>query len=796
MFRNNLRLVLRGLRKDIGFSAINLIGLAIGLASCLLILLFVTHELSFDKGYEQSDNIYRVVIDAEIGGSESEFAIAPYAAYPAFRDDLASVINGTRVEGWGGQVVVDGVNFEEEDGMLADTSFFEVFSADYISGEPETVLDQPGSVVLSETTADRLFGSIDVVGRTLTMNDMEMTVTGVTRTPETASHLTWDFVVSVMNLPQQARDGRDGAWYNIGMWTYVVLPDDVSVADFEQQMAEVHENRAGAVGRQIGILFSFKLQKLTDIHLHSARQAEFGANGNVNYVYAFGIIAVFILLIACVNFANLSTARSTMRAKEVGVRKAIGAGQPELVRRFLTESFVTVLIASGLALVFTAAAMGWFNQITGKDLTMMSLATPTMLAGALVLILICSLAAGGYPAFVLSAFKPVTVLRGQVAGLASKSATRRGLVVMQFGISIVLIIGTFVIWQQIEYMKNKPLGFDKEAVAVINMDTENDRATWESFRQQLLSNSAIARASFSSGVPGNTGELRLFVPQGRDSSETFATTVARVDHDYVDTYGMEMASGRFFSRQFPSDSSEAFVINQAAARSFGWSDEEAIGKDLEWRGFQDSQVIGVVEDYHYRALTEEIAPLVFWLSRQPFGQLTVRFAQGSEIAGVDHVRAEWAAYETQRPLDLRFVDEDLESRYGAQETAGNLISIFAILAIFIAALGLFGLASFAVQRRTKEIGVRKVMGATAQQVVLLVTNEFTTLLLIANVIAWPLGWYLISNFWLSQFPYRMDLTIVPFVIAGVLSLVVTLAATLYHSISAAHANPVESLRYE
>jgi len=796
MFRNNLLLVLRGLRKDLGFSSINLIGLAIGLASCLLILLFVTHELSFDKGYEQSDNIYRVVIDAEIGGSESEFAIAPFAAYPAFRDDLASVINGTRVEGWGGQVIVDGVNFEEEDGMLADTSFFEVFSADFISGEPETVLDQPGSVVLSESTADRLFGSIDVVGRALTINDIEMTVTGVTRTPETASHLTWDFVVSLMNLPQQARDGRDGAWYNIGMWTYVVLPDDVSVADFEQQMAVVHEDRAGAVGRQIGILFSFKLQKLTDIHLHSARQAEFGANGNVNYVYAFGIIAVFILLIACVNFANLSTARSTMRAKEVGVRKAIGAGQPELVRRFLTESLVTVLIASGLALVFTAAAMGWFNQITGKDLTMMSLATPTMLASAFALILICSLAAGGYPAFVLSAFKPVTVLRGQVAGLASKSATRRGLVVMQFGISIVLIIGTFVIWQQIEYMKNKPLGFDKEAVAVINMDTENERETWESFRQQLLGQSAISRASFSSGVPGRTGELRLFVPEGRDSSETFATTVARVDHDYVDTYGMQMAAGRFFSRQFPSDSSEAFVINQAAARSFGWSDEEAIGKELEWRGFQDSQVIGVVEDYHYRALTEEIAPLVFWLSREPFGQLTVRFAAGSEAMGVDHIEESWATFETQRPLDFRFVDEDLESRYGAQETAGNLISIFAILAIFIASLGLFGLASFAVQRRTKEIGVRKVMGANARQVVLLVTNEFTSLLLIANLIAWPLGWYLISNYWLSQFPYRTDLTVLPFLLAGFLSLAITLAATLYHSISAAQANPVESLRYE
>ncbi|MDG2015813.1 MAG: ABC transporter permease [Rhodothermales bacterium] len=796
MFKNNLLLVLRGLKKDPGFSTINLVGLAIGLGSCLLIMLFITHELSYEKGYDKADNIYRVIMDATIGGDDTEFAIAPFAALPSFQADIPSVLGGVRVMEWDGQVVVDGVNFEEQEILMADTSYFELFSADFISGIPETALDQPGSVVITASTADKLFGSLDVMGKPLSINDTEMNISGVVEDPTVASHLYFDYLVSIMNRPAEQRENLDSRWYNIGMWTYLLMPEGVNTEEVEQKMADVLEQRAGDVGRQVGIQFIFGLQPLKDIHLTSQRQAEFGANGNLSYVYAFSIIAIFILLIACVNFANLSTARSTMRAKEVGVRKAVGANQTDLVGRFMTESLITVLLSMALALLFTVASLGWMNSITGKELSMISLVTPAMIGGTAALLLFCTLIAGAYPAFVLSSLKPVAVLRGQIGGLSSKSITRRGLVVLQFSVSIILIIGTLIVSDQIEFMKNKPLGFDKEAVAVIQMDTSNDRETWESFRQQLLQQSSITLASFASGVPGNTGELRLFVPEGRDSSETLASTVTRVDHDFADTYGMELAAGRFYSRDFPSDTSAAFVINQAAAASFGWDDEEAIGKSLEWRGVQESNVIGVVSDYHYEAVTQEIAPLVIALSSQPNRQLTVRFARDAEVSGVDAIRSEWSSFESQRPLDITFVDEDLASRYSEQETAGDLVSIFAILAIFIAALGLFGLASFAVQRRTKEIGVRKVLGASSKQIIRLITSEFTSLLLIANLIAWPVGWYLISTYWMTQFPYSAGMSIVPFVLAGVLSLAVTLGATSFHSVSAANANPVDSLRSE
>ncbi len=796
MLKNNLFLVLRGLKKDLGFSAINLVGLAIGLGSCLLILLFVTHELSYDKGYDNADNVYRAVIDATIGGDETAFAIAPFAALPSFKEDISSIVTGVRVQDFDGQVVVEGVNYEEEEILLADTSYFEVFSATFISGNAEEALDKPGSVVITASTAERLFGSVEAQGRALKINDMEMTISGVIEDPSVASHLSFDYLVSIMNLPEASRERRDAAWYDIGMLTYVVLAPGTDISQVEQEMANSIEKRAGERGRQVGIQFIFSLQPLKDIHLHSQRQAEFGANGNINYVYAFGVIAIFILLIACVNFANLSTARSTMRAKEVGVRKAVGAHQGDLIARFMTESFLTVVISMFLAFLFAVASLGWMNSVTGKELSMMSLATPTMIGGAVILLLFCTFIAGSYPAFVLSAFKPVLVLRGQIAGLSSKSYTRRGLVVLQFAVSIVLIIGTFVVRNQIDYLKNKPLGFDKEAVAVIQMDTANDQATWESFKQTLLQQSTISNASFASGVPGNTGELRLFVPEGSDSSQTYATIVTRVDQDFVDTYGMRMASGRFYSKSFPSDSPEAFVINQAAASSFGWTDEEAIGKTLEFSGVQKSTVIGVVEDYHYTALTQKIGPLAFYLSRQPMGQLTVRFTKDGEMAAISAIEKAWSEFESQRPLDITFVDEDLASRYGDQETAGNLVSIFAILAILIAALGLFGLASFSVQRRTKEIGVRKVMGANAKQIIYLITSEFTSLLLIANLIAWPLAWYLLSSFWMTQFPYHPSLSVLPFLLAGILSLVVTLVATLYHSVSAANANPVDSLRSE
>jgi putative ABC transport system permease protein len=670
-----------------------------------------------------------------------------------------------------------------------------VFSADFIHGESSSVLDEPGSVVLTRRTAEKLFGTADAVGRSLTINDEPMAVSGVVENPETPSHLPYDYVVSIMTMPTENREQLDGLWFNIGMWSYVVLPADTDPMQVEAQMAEVYETRAGARGRGAGIQFEFHLQPLRDIHLHSNLDAEYGVNGDINYVYAFSIIAVFILLIACVNFANLSTARSTTRAREVGVRKAVGAHQSNLVARFLTESFVTATLSLLLAVLLVWAALGWFNGVTSKEMSLVSLATGPMITAALALLAVCSLLAGLYPAFVLSAFRPVQVLRGQISSLGSKSTTRRALVVMQFSVSIVLMVGTLVIRNQVEYMKNKPLGFDKDALAVLTMDTGNDFATWESFRETLLGQSTIRSASFASGVPGQVGELRLFVPDGRDSTETFPASVARVDHDFLATYDMRLSEGRFYDPAFTADTVESFVINEAAARMFGWSGD-AVGKRLEFRGVRDSRVVGVVKDFHFRPLTEEIAPLVMILSTRPWRLLTLRFERGAEVAGMESVKEAWAAFEPTRPLNIQFLDEDLASRYAAQETAGRLVTTFALLAIMIAALGLFGLASFSVQRRTKEIGVRKVLGATMGQIVVLVNREFTGLLLVAIVVACPVAYLLLSRYWLDQFPYRIDLGLIPFVNAAVLGFVVIVVATLYHAVSAAKADPVASLRYE
>lgn len=795
MLRNTLALVFRGLVRDLGFSLINIVGLAVGLASCLLILVFVRHELSYDRHYPDADRTVRVAASAILGGTESNFAVAPYAAMPAFRDDVSSIEFAVRVQEFDGQVVFDDVSLEEEEILIADSSFFSVFPARFMAGDPVAALNSPGDVVITDDTAQRLFKTVDAVGRNVSINGNDMTVSGVVERPTQPSHVTYDFVVSGMNIPPAGRTQRDAAWFNIGMFTYFVLAPDTDLSVFVDEITAVYETRAGATGRQFGINWTFVAQPLTEIHLHSARQGELGATGNYTSVIAFSVIALFILLLACINFTNLSTARSTMRAKEVGVRKAVGAQQTDLVARFLTESFITVLISSAIAILIVVLSMGWLRNVTDRDLTAVSLLDPSMVLLGAGLVLFCTLLAGAYPAFVLSAFKPVQVLRGLITGGASRSRLRQGLVVLQFAVSLMLISGTLVVRNQVEYMKNKSLGFDKEAVAVIQMDTANDNTTFESFRQQLLQHSSIANASFASGVPGRTGELRLFLPEGRDSSDTFTANLVRADVDYIDTFGMEMAAGRFFSRDFPSDTTQAFVINEAAARLFGW-ENDAIGKRLAWVDAQESEIVGVVKDYHFRALTEEIGPVVMRLARQPFGLLTVRFVQDSEVAGTEYIQQAWSEFEAQRPLDLTFVDDDLASRYQEQETTGGLMIVFAFLAILIASLGLFGLASFAVQRRTKEIGIRKVLGGTETQLIMLVVKEFMILLAVSLVIAWPVSWFVLGKYWLDPFPYRMDLTVTPFLVAGIIGFVLTVAATLYHASSAARANPVKSLRFD
>jgi putative ABC transport system permease protein len=800
MFRNYLKVAVRNIKRHAGYSMINVVGLAIGMTCCILILLWVQDELSYDRYHENADRIYRLCIDANLGTQlRAPVTMAPAA--PAMISEFPEVVNAARmVRPERVAVKYEDRTFREENVGYADNSVFDIFTFPFISGDPQTALSTPYSVVITEEMAQKYFGDQEPVGKILRLDDeADFTVTAVVKNVPSNSHFSFNMLRSFETLYRENPQLME-AWITARFYTYLLLAENSDHKKLEEKFAAFVDRHMGDFLSAVGGTVKLFLQPLTRIHLYSDFERDLSAAGDITYVYLFSGIALFVLLIACFNFVNLATARSATRAREVGMRKTLGAGRGKLIGQFLGESVIYSFISIVLAFILLELALPLFNSLAQRELSLNYLQNPWLIPGLVGLALAVGLLAGCYPAFFLSSFKPVRVLKGTWSTTASGSGFRRALVVAQFVISIALIIGTITIYNQIDFMKNKKLGFDKEHVLIIPGMNQATRQSYLSIRDQLMSIPGVRAVGASSLVPGRGLTKSLFLPEGFSDNQPQTMDFLIVDPDYFPTMGIKIAKGRNFSADLATDSTESAIINETAARRFGW--DNPIGKTFRLLTppgaggeTQTFNVVGVVKDFHLQSLHQKIEPQIIFYDLSGLNNISVRIAPENVTHTMDLLKKEWQKINPQRPFDYFFMDESFDSQYRAEERLGTITLYFGLLAILIGCLGLFGMSSYTVEQRTKEIGVRKVLGATVAGIVLLLSKEFTRWVLVANVIAWPAA-YLLADRWLGNFAYRIGISWTTFVLAGFLALLIALITVSFQAVKAALANPVETLRYE
>ncbi|MFC1492924.1 ABC transporter permease [candidate division KSB1 bacterium] len=805
MFNNYLKITIRNFMRQKGYSFINIAGLAIGMACCILIMLYVQDEMSYDKYNKNADRIYRITSDLEIRGGVQNIALAPFVTGPVFTNELPEIESYTRIFGLGNPLVnYDGRTYEETNFFTVDSSFFSIFTHKFISGNPDDALDSPTSVVITEEVAERIFGSVDPLGETLTFNFpgnvgqlQDFQVTGVIEKVPANTHFHFDYLFPASAMPQNIQSLMNTQWFSIQGYSYILLNKDADPSIVEEKIRGIYEEVAGERGRQVGIGWKFYLQNVTDIHLRSQLEGEIEPTSDILYVYVFSAIAIFILVIACINFMNLSTAKSANRAREVGMRKVFGAYKKNLIWQFLTESFLLSLMGILTAIILVVLLLPEFNSLTEKNFSMNILLNPGIILSLIGIVVFTGLFAGSYPAFFLSAFRPNAVLKGAVSRGAKSGTFRKSLAIFQFSISIVLIVSTLLVIDQLNYMKNKDLGFDKEQILVVVVRDAAARQRYNTIKTEMKRNPDILEATFSSSVPGRGYNLFLFLPEGRSQSEAETMNVINVDFDFLKTYGIEIAHGRDYSRDFSTDTSTAFLMNEKAAEKLGWG-KDAVGKGFAPAGAPDfpSKIIGVFRDYHHRSLKQIIEPLVLNYQPRAGRFLSMKVNTENIDETIEFVREKWKDIDPNRELDYFFMDESFDAQYRFEETLSEIFSYFAFLAILIACLGLFGLASFTAEQRTKEIGIRKVLGASTDTLVINLSREFIKWVLIANIIGLPIAYLLMNRYWLSNFAFKITPGISTFAIAFLASVVIALLTVSFQAVKAAVANPVKSLRHE
>ena len=809
MFSNFLKTAWRNLLKNKVFSFINIFGLAIGLSCFLLISMYVLDELSFDKYNEKSARIFRVHSDLRFGGSDLNLPVSPDIMGATLKKDYPEVEEFTRIYTSNGNKLIKKGNqyFNETAVGHADSTLFRVFTLPVVSGDPNTALNEPNTVVVTESTAMRYFGTKDAIGKTIETNDDSSTiykVTAVIKDIPVNSHFQFDFLFSMDNVEYD--------WNNYlshNFFTYLLLKPGANYKALEAKFPQYVEKyvitaasalmdiKSMADFEKTGNKLEYTLMSLEKIHLYSNRAFELSANGNIQYVYIFSAVALFILLIACINFMNLATARSANRAREVGIRKVLGTGKRQLVAQFLSESTFMTLLAMAVAVLIAALVLPLFNQMASKSLSVQTLFSAKYLPILIALPLVVGLVAGSYPAFFLSAFQPIHVLKGKL-NLGSKSGgLRSALVVIQFGISIVLMISTIVVFRQLNYIQTKNLGFNKDQVLIIN-DAYALNNNTNAFKNDMLQVSGVRSGTTSGFLPvsnSSRNDRTFFSSAVPDSKNGFNMQIWRIDYDYFRTLGLEIAKGRSFSKEFGSDSA-GLIINETTARLLGQPDP--VGKKIY--SFNDQKevisynIIGVVKNFHFETLRNNIGPLCFILGRSS-GLMSFKVEAESIPQILKQAEAKWKAMAPGMPFNHRFLDESFDEMYRTEQRVSSIALTFAILAIVVACLGLFGLASFIAEQRTKEIGIRKVLGLSMEGIVKLLSKDFVKLVLIAFVIASPVAWYFMNQ-WLQDFAFRVDIGWWIFALAGVLALAIALLTVSYQAVKSALTNPVKSLRAE
>ena len=808
MIKNYLKIAVRNLWNNKGFSAINIAGLAIGLATCLLMLFYVTDELSYDKFNTKADRIYRVDGDIQFGGNHFVLAVAPDPMGPTLKKDFPQVEQYVRFRGYGGLLVKKGnQNIAEDRVIYADSTLFDVFTLPMIQGDPKTALTAPNSVVITETTAKKYFNSMDVVGKNLVVNDStNLKVTGVIKDVPLQSHFNFDFFVSLSSNDES----RQNNWVSNNFNTYVVLRKGADPKKLESQFGALVLKYVGPQVKQLmnitmddfaksGNFDTYHLMPLTDIHLHSNKTAELGANSNIEFVYIFSFIAVLILLIACVNFMNLSTARSSNRAKEVGVRKVLGSLKKSLVTQFLTESILISFIALILAIAIAWLLLPYFNQLSGKQLGQSVFSNPWLFPSLVALMLVVGVIAGSYPAFFLSAFNPVEVLKGKYSKGFKSSWLRSGLVVFQFFISIALIVGTMVIYNQLKFIRNKDLGYNRKQVLVVK-NTFSLGNNVKAFKDDVLQMTGVENATMTGFLPTSDwrSDSPLFPDATLDQKTAVSAQIWRVDENYIPTLDMKIIKGRNFSKDFPTDST-GIIINESAAKLLGFADP--INKTLYYlNNFNNNKdvtayhIVGVVKDFNFSSLRDVVTPLAL-LDGVQNGSISFRVNTTNMQGLVANIETKWKSMTTGQPFNYSFMDDDFNNTYKSEQQTGKIFISFAVFAILIACLGLFGLVTYAAEQRTKEIGIRKVLGASVGRIVGMLSKDFLKLVIIAMLIAFPVAWWAMHS-WLQHFAYRISIGWWVFAIAGGVALLIALLTVCLQAIKAAIANPVNNLRTE
>jgi putative ABC transport system permease protein len=801
MFKNYLTIAIRNISKHKFFSAINILGMTAGITASLLIILWVLDELSYDQFHKDADRIYQVGLHGKIGGQDIRTATTCPPMAAALVSEFPEVEAATRITLYFSAPVIrfDDQAFTQKSVIFADSNFFEFFSFRLLQGDPKTALIEPNSVVLTRTTAEKYFGKEEALGKVISIDDPNAIykITGVTADPPSNSHFDFEMLISSASNPRL----KENIWLNNWMYNYFRLKPGTNVKTVEEKFPELvvkfigpeMEKMMGLSLKEMldqGAEYGYYTTKIGDIHLHATSRDGLQAGGDMMHVYIFSGIGIFILLIACINFMNLSTAKSAGRAKEVGLRKTLGSQRGQMIGQFLSESLIYSLVAVVLALIACYSLLPSFNLISGKELGMVVLINPVFVLCIILLIFFVGLIAGSYPAFYLTSFKAVEVLKGTVrAGMKSKGV-RSSLVILQFFISMFLIIFTMVIYEQLDYMHERNVGLDKKNVLIVQ-NTDRLAKNKEAFRNALSQQNGIEKVSFTNNSFPGVNNTTVF--RSAASEQDHIMGVYYADYDHVDVLKLQLTEGRYFSKDFPSDSS-AILLNEAAAREFGF--DKPVGEELVFTGDGGSErlkVIGIIKNFNFESFKTQVRPLSIRLTKNA-GNLLVRY-DGNSASTIESVGALWKQYAANEPFEYTFLDEQFDQLFRAEQRMGLISTIFSGLAIFIACLGLFALAAFTAEQRTKEIGIRKALGASSANLILILSKEFTKLVIIAFVPAAVFGWYF-TNQWLAEFSDRIEVGPMLYLLSGVGAVVIAWLTVSYQAIKAAAANPVKSLRYE
>jgi putative ABC transport system permease protein len=809
MFKNYLKITYRSMIKNKFYSLINVFGLSFGIACCILIFAYIGYEFSFDRYHKNADNIYRIVQKRTVEGRTQELPSSTGPMGPALVEEFPEVIDAARFM----PTVIRSFIFEDrkffQSGVFyADQSVFNIFSFELIEGDPKTALEAPFTMVVTEETAQKYFGDESPIGKTINWdNKFDYQITGVVKEPPPNSHFTFTCMASFSTLiPYAPRIGS--RWTIWGFATYLLLQENADPEKLEQKLVGFNQRHLGQVLAEAGGTLETYLQPLKKIHLFSRLSSDLGTNNDIRLIRAFAAIALLILCIACINFMNLATARSAGRAREVGLRKVLGAERRRLISQFLGESFAFALLSLIIAMFIVWFALPYFNNLASREITINYINMPSLSLSLAGIVLFVGLFAGSYPAFFLSAISPVVSLKSSHAQRSKKVSIRSILVVSQFAVSVILLICTMIIFNQQKYMRNKELGFNKEHLYVIALQNEEVRVGLESFKNELLQIDGVISACGTSMVPG---EMYLFntgtYPEGASEEQVFQMDNFYVDHDFLKTFEIQVVKGRGFSKEMPTDFTDALMVNETAAEELGWDDP--IGKKIKVllhpfdtiAGYTPLRVIGVFQDIHQRSLYSVINPtFVQYIKNEgPIEnrarRLTVRLATDDLPGTTAKIEQKWKDIYPNHPYHSFFLDEFFERLHRAEQKLGEIFRAFSLLAIIIGCLGLLGLAAFTAEQRTKEIGIRKVLGSSVGSIVVLLCRKYLGLIVIANAIAWPIAFFAMKK-WLQSFPYPVTIGLMTFVITALLSFVIAFGTVGYQSVKAARKNPSDSLRYE